>query len=73
MAPWKALRIAAGALLLAMGGTVGVAADYTGAATLTVPGHDGIVEGVGYYYYGRRLDGTPSFVNVSSARLPVPT
>ena len=52
-------------LLATMGGTT--AADYTGAATLTVPGHDGIVEGVGYYYYGRRLDGAPSYVNVSPA------
>lgn len=40
--------------------------DDDGVATLTVSGQVGAIEGVGYYHYGRRLDGMAAFVNVSS-------
>ena len=63
MAPWRAF-------FLAMVGGAVATDDGAGVATLTVPGQIGVVKGVGYYYYGRRLDGTPSFVDVSPGHPP---
>ena len=51
------------ALLIAM--VVRTSAIDSGVATLTVSGQGDVLEGVGYYHYGRRIDGMPAIVNVS--------